>query len=119
MLFLVLGLAQLGVALAVRAPRRPGGPGNPLARRRSGRLRPIRAVYANTWASHPAWVDVAPSGLFAERLAAEPRDAIDAALARIAASSPVPATAEVLVGNPTAVLVQESQRAALLVVGHR
>jgi Ca2+-transporting ATPase len=29
MVFLVLGLAQLGVALAVRAPRRPGRPGNP------------------------------------------------------------------------------------------
>jgi Ca2+-transporting ATPase len=28
-LFLILGLAQLGVALAVRAARRPGGPGNP------------------------------------------------------------------------------------------
>jgi P-type Ca2+ transporter type 2C len=27
--FLILGLAQLGVALAVRAPREPGGPGNP------------------------------------------------------------------------------------------
>jgi Ca2+-transporting ATPase len=27
--FVVLGLAQLGVALAVRAPRRRGGPGNP------------------------------------------------------------------------------------------
>ena len=29
MIFLVLGLAQLGVALAVRAPRRPGHSGNP------------------------------------------------------------------------------------------
>src|SRR2546423_1277015 len=117
MLFLVLGLAQLGVALAVRAPRRPGGPGNPwlgvavagsvrfpaglcavdlAVREAQLRHRPIRVVYANTWASHPAWVDVAPSGLFAERLAAEPRDAIDVALARIAASSTVPATAEVL-----------------------
>ena len=27
--FVVLGLSQLGVALAVRAPRRRGGPGNP------------------------------------------------------------------------------------------
>jgi len=84
------------------------------------RTRPIRVVYANTWASHPAWVDVAPSGLVAERLTSQPRQALDQALARIAATGhDVPATGEVLVGNPTAVLVHESQWAALLVVGHR
>jgi nucleotide-binding universal stress UspA family protein len=55
-------------------------------------------VYADSWAT------------------AEPREAVDAALARI---SSVPATGEIVVGNPTAVLVRESQRAALLVVGHR
>jgi nucleotide-binding universal stress UspA family protein len=83
------------------------------------RNRPIRVVYANTWASHPAWVDVAPSGQVAQRLAAEPRETVDAALERIAASSSVPATGEIATGHPAAVLVHASQRAALLVVGHR
>src|SRR5437867_5166206 len=74
------------------------------------RHRPIRVVYADTWASHPAWVDVTPSGPIAERLAAEPRQALDEALTRIPAE--VPATGDVLVGNPSVVLVHESQRAA-------
>src|SRR5436309_3022928 len=69
---------------------------------------PLRVVYANTWASHPGWVDLpAP--------AADPRGVVDEALARITA---VPATADILVGTPPAVLMHESRRAALLVVGH-
>jgi nucleotide-binding universal stress UspA family protein len=71
------------------------------------RNRPLRVVYADSWASRPGWVDVpAP--------AADPRRVLDETLARVT----VPATGAILVGTPAAVLVHESQRAALLVVGH-
>src|SRR6266545_3685931 len=44
------------------------------------RDRPIRVVCANTWASHPAWVDVVPTGPLAERLNIEPQRAVQEAL---------------------------------------
>src|SRR6266545_4109674 len=83
------------------------------------RDRPIRVVCANTWASHPAWVDVVPTGPLAERLNIEPQRAVQEALDHVAAHSQVRATGEVLPGHPTTVLIEESRHAALVVPGHR
>ena len=82
-----------------------------LAVREAGlRNRPVRLVYANTWTSHPAWADVASPDEVARR-------AVREALQRAGNSAKV--TSEVVSGYPAAVLVEESERAALLVVGHR
>ena len=82
-----------------------------LAVREAGlRNRPVRLVYANTWTSHPAWADVTPPDEVARR-------AVREALQRAGNSAKV--TSEVVSGYPAAVLVEESERAALLVVGHR
>jgi nucleotide-binding universal stress UspA family protein len=81
------------------------------------RHRPLRLVHADTWATHPAWVDVAPSGPVAARLDTEPRRALREALDRVAATSSVAVTGEVRTGSPTSALVRESQSAALVVVG--
>src|SRR5947209_2809609 len=83
-----------------------------LAVREAGlRHRPVRVVYADSCA-HP------PTGEEAANLGVEPRRAVQEALDRIAASSSVPASGGVLGGEPAAVLVEESRRAALVVVGH-
>ncbi|OLE27736.1 MAG: hypothetical protein AUG44_09420 [Actinobacteria bacterium 13_1_20CM_3_71_11] len=78
---------------------------------------PLRVVYANSWARHPAWVDTDPHGPVAQRLGIEPRRAVDAALDRIPAG--ITAQGVMLIGSPTSVLVHESQSASVLVVGHR
>jgi nucleotide-binding universal stress UspA family protein len=90
-----------------------------LAVREAGlRNLPVRLVYASTWTSHPAWVDVMPSEQFAADLMEdEPRRAMREALDRVGQS--VPVSSEIVPGYPGSVLVEESRQAALLVVGHR
>jgi nucleotide-binding universal stress UspA family protein len=85
-----------------------------------GHLRhcPIRIVYVDPWASHPAWAH-APSAPPGE-LGTQPEEALRTALERAAAIEPeAKVTAEILAGEPGAVLVRESADAVLVVVGHR
>jgi nucleotide-binding universal stress UspA family protein len=75
---------------------------------------PVRIVYADPWANHPAWAHNPPDDL------AEPQLAIHAATQRAAASaSTAPVTVEILTGDPTPVLIHASRDATLVVVGHR
>jgi nucleotide-binding universal stress UspA family protein len=73
---------------------------------------PVRVVYADPWANHPAWID-AP---------APPADAalkaLDAARER-AGPNPAVEAWDVLAGDPGTVLVRESANADLAAVGHR
>ena len=66
------------------------------------RDRPLQVVFADT--GQPG---------------AESAQVVQAALDRITARSPVPATGEIVADSPVAALVQESEHAALIVVGHR
>ena len=83
------------------------------------RHRPLRVVYADRWSEHPAWVDIIPGGPFSDPLAVEPHQVVQHAMDRVAARPSVPVTGEVLPGHPGSVLVEESRRAELLVLGFR
>src|SRR5262245_55771267 len=69
----------------------------------------VRVVCADPWGAHPAWID-AP-----RPLTNDPRDAVWAAHVH----TPTEFSAEILPGEPGAVLVRESAGADLAVVGHR
>jgi nucleotide-binding universal stress UspA family protein len=71
---------------------------------------PVRVVCVDPWAAHPAWIDTPRPGP-----ATEPEQALQAARAHTDA----PFAAEVLAGDPGAVLIRESASAELAVVGHR
>ncbi|MFI6243199.1 universal stress protein [Micromonospora sp. NPDC050795] len=82
------------------------------------RGRPVRVVYCDPWADHPAWAHSDPAGELTGGLLSDPQAAIRAAIDR-AATDEVSVTGEVLAGNPTTVLIRESADADLLVLGHR
>ncbi|MFG1676138.1 universal stress protein [Micromonospora sp. NPDC049282] len=82
------------------------------------RGRPVRIVYCDPWADHPAWAHNDPAGELAGGVLSDPQRAIRAAIDR-ANTDEVPVTGEVLAGNPTTVLIRESADADLLVLGHR
>jgi nucleotide-binding universal stress UspA family protein len=82
------------------------------------RHRPLHVVYADTWARHPAWVDI-PANPFIDPQARAPHDVVQEALDRAAARSSVTATGAVVSGHPAAVLLDESRWAVLLVLGYR
>ncbi len=89
-----------------------------LALREAGlRDHPVRVVYADPWARHPAWHD---SGDLAEELLSDPQAIVRAALDRAAAAGTgLTVTGEVLPGDAAGVLIHESASAALTVLGHR
>jgi nucleotide-binding universal stress UspA family protein len=81
---------------------------------------PVRVVHADVWATHPAWVDTDPTGTLADDLLADPQRALRTALDHAAGcATGVPVSGEVVAGNPVTVLIRESARAELLVLGHR
>ncbi|WP_410816268.1 universal stress protein [Micromonospora sp. 050-3] len=82
------------------------------------RGRPVRIVYCDPWADHPAWTHNDPAGELTGGLLSDPQQAIRAAIDRVNTDE-VPVTGEVLAGNPTPVLIRESADADLLVLGHR
>jgi nucleotide-binding universal stress UspA family protein len=73
---------------------------------------PVRAVYADPWAQHPAWANLPPDPL------SESQQAIKL-VGRRATVAAVPVTAEVVTGDPGPALVRESDNAVALFVGHR
>jgi nucleotide-binding universal stress UspA family protein len=79
---------------------------------------PLRLVYGDPWAGHPAWAQ--RDGPDREPLP-DPEAALVAATSRAEAAGAggVRVIAEILSGDPAAVLIRESAGAALAVVGHR
>lgn len=73
---------------------------------------PVRAIYADPWANHPAWANQPPDPQ------SEPQLTIQAAAQRTRAAD-VPVATEILTGDAAPVLIRESANVALLVVGHR
>ena len=85
-----------------------------------GHLRhcPVHIVHVDPWASHSAWAR-APSAPPGEP-ATQPEEALRTALERATAIDPeAKVTAEILAGEPGAVLVRVSADAVLVVAGHR
>jgi nucleotide-binding universal stress UspA family protein len=71
---------------------------------------PVRVICADRWARHPAWIDTPRPGP-----PTEPEQALDT----VRRHAPGDYPAEIIPGDPDAVLVRESAGAELLVVGHR
>src|SRR5437870_1868519 len=75
------------------------------------RNRPLRVVYADAWARHPAWVDTDPAGTVAHDLYLDPERILKEAVASACGDATTPVSAEVVSGEPGAVLVRESRTA--------
>jgi nucleotide-binding universal stress UspA family protein len=89
------------------------------AREAALRGRPLRLVHADWWAADPAWVDTDPAGSLAVELRTDPERIVKEALSYAATIAGTPVTAEVVPGDPGAVLAAQSRTACLVVVAHR
>jgi nucleotide-binding universal stress UspA family protein len=83
------------------------------------RRRPLRLVHVDSWTAHPGWVDVDPIGSLATEISTDPEQIVKEAVELAAGFARTPVTAEVVPGEPGAVLVRESRTAELLVICHR
>src|SRR5262245_45429673 len=83
------------------------------------RGRALRLVYADSWPVHPAWMDVDQIGQLAADLRINPEQIVKEAAKHAGAIAAVPVGAEVVPGEPSAVLVRESRTAELMVICHR
>lgn len=84
------------------------------------RHRPLTLVHAFEWAALGTSIEAAPYGAVQELIHDNAHRIRDEAAAAVRATAPdVQVTASVVDGSPASVLVQASQTAALVVVGHR
>jgi nucleotide-binding universal stress UspA family protein len=83
------------------------------------RRRPLRLVHADSWVSGPAWLDAGPVEPEAVDPRADPEQIVKEAAEHAAAFAGVSVQAEVVPGDPGAVLVRESRTAELVIVCHR
>jgi nucleotide-binding universal stress UspA family protein len=79
------------------------------------RQRSLRIVHCDVWAGHPGWVDLPSTGPGVPL--DDPHQALQLATNR--AGPAVTSHAEILPGDPAAVLIRESKQAEVVVLGHR
>jgi nucleotide-binding universal stress UspA family protein len=82
---------------------------------------PVHVLYADPWAHHAGWAEADPDASLTEELLVDPHLVLRTALKHAAATGTgtTAVGGEVLAGDPATVLVRESARADLVVLGHR